>query len=150
MSRSRSASLVLTLVFASGCSTLDNPTIISGLAGFATCSVVGAISAPSDERPEMHAALWGAACSSAAMMTSEILTADESKRTTKASLQKMRSEDSLQELRIKNSILNSKGYENLDFETKEKLKGDWTVYKIDNWILDRGKVKHEDMEIEFE
>ncbi len=141
---------LLMLVLSAGCSTLNNPTVLSGLVGFAGCSVIGAATAPSDEKPEMHGLLWGTSCSTLGMLATELLTSENNKNSKKLSLQKMRSEDSLEELKIKNSILNSKGYEDLDFVTKEKLKGDWTIYKIDNWILDRGKIKHEDMEIEFQ
>jgi hypothetical protein len=141
---------LLILITNSGCSTMNNKTLASGLIGFLSCSAIGAISAPKDEKPEMHGLLWGSVCSSASMLGAELLDTKRKSKYQKSKLLNLRSEDSIEELKIKNSILNSQEYSRLDIETKNKLNGKWSIYKTDNWFMEGEKLKHENLEIEFE
>ena len=141
--------LIVLLNFLTGCSTLNKKTIIAGATGFVVCSAIGAISAPSDEKKEFHGAMWGGLCSSAAMLTNEVLEGNKEKKKVAEMLKQYRGTELKDELILKESLLSSPEIKNIDPRIREKLNGNWSIYKIDNWILDGGKIKHEDMEIEF-
>lgn len=135
--------------FCFGCSSLNNKTVVTGVVSFLSCSAIGAATAPEDEKPEMHGLMWGTACSSLGMIASELIQDNSNNKRSNNKLLQLRNDDSIEELRIKNSLLDSDAYESLDIETKNKLNGPWSIYKIDNWVLDGEKLKHENMEIEF-
>jgi len=124
--------LLLLIVFmSSGCASLKNKTLMAGLASFVPCSIIGAVSAPKDERGEMHGALSGSACAAAGMAISEIFF--EKKNEIKNLEQHhMNSMNNLKNEAIE-SVYKSSSYKQFSKKTKDKLQGNWKLYESKQW-----------------
>ena len=134
----------------SGCSTLlESKTLVTGLASFLGCSAIGAIVSPEEIRTEYSAGFLGFGCAAGSMAAVEYYETIKGKNREKEMLNTLRGKDFQNEVSIRKSLLQSQGFKNLDPKTKEKLKGNWSIYKTNNWILNEGKVFHEDLEINF-
>lgn len=142
---------ILLILFCSalvGCSTLKNKTLLAGAASFAVCSLIGSNSAPKDENKNMHGALYGGLCSTAAMAITELIEdGPKDRELKKLREQQLQLEDS--EIDIRKQILKSKSIKSLDKSVQESLKGNWDVFTKTEWFFDGKKLRHENMEIEF-
>ena len=143
--------MFLTFLFmmSSGCALLESKTLVTGLASFLGCSTLGAAVSPKGINSEYSAGFLGFACATGSMAAVEYYDLVRTKRSDKEILHKLRSKDFKNEVSIRKSLLRSKGFKNLDPNMKEKLQGNWSIYKINNWILDNGRLLHEDLEIKF-
>ncbi len=140
--------LIISALLVMGCSSLNNRTLLAGATSFVVCSLVGANSAPEDENKNMHGAMYGGLCSTAAMAISEVLEdRDKDKQISKVKEIDIKAETL--DLDVRKQILKSKSIKSLDKSVQESLKGNWDVYQKTEWIFDGEKLKHENMEIEF-
>lgn len=134
----------------SSCSSLNNKTLLYGAGSFIACSLIGSHKAPKDEDRDMHGALYGGLCSTAAMAINEIVE-DRSKEHNRTiqKLEKKKIKDEQFELDVRRKLLNSKSIQSLDKSIQENLKGNWDAYSKSEWIFDGEKLIHEDLEIKF-
>ena len=131
-----------------GCSTMKNRTVMAGVTSFAVCSLIGANASPEDENKNMHGALYGGLCSTAAMMISEIIDSSPKDKEIIELKSRLLKEEAL-EVDIRTEVLSSPSIKNLDQSVQDSLKGKWDVYKKSDWIFDGEKLNHENMEIRF-
>ncbi len=133
---------IILLINFSGCSSLDNKTVKAGIAAFLTCSLVGAVTAPKTEKSEMHAGLYGGLCATGGMLLTETYFNSQNDKVKK-------SENEINELDIRNSIIKSKVFKSMDRKTKAKLMGEWDVFSKSEWFINGDKLTHENIEIKL-
>ena len=140
--------LIIFIIFQTGCSTFKGRTLLVGATSFAACSILGASVAPDGEKKSMHAIASGSVCSSLSMGASEIIKNYKNEEE-RIKIDKQRVKDSVSILEVKNNLLTSSKFNQLDKKTREDLKGEWDIYKVSIWVSDGRKLIHEDLHIKF-
>lgn len=128
-----SFTLLFFIISLLGCSTNSKSRMAFTGIGFGTGAVIGAASAPRDERPEMHAVYWGSIVGLAAALAANYYYSDES------SLDVLRLEN--EKLKAQLDIFQSGTVKELitsrvrEQEVKSgSKKMNVKVYKVDKWI----------------
>ncbi|AHI05375.1 hypothetical protein BDW_04335 [Bdellovibrio bacteriovorus W] len=125
--------LFITSLSLLGCATNSKSRLALTGVGFGTGAIIGAASAPRDERPEMHAVYWGSIVGLAAALAANYYYSDES------SLDVLRLEN--EKLKAQMDIFQSGAVKELvtsrvrEQEVKSgSKKVNIKVYKVDKWI----------------
>lgn len=137
------ALICIIIILSLGCSTKPKEALTQTLIASAVGAVVGGLSAPRGERPEAHAALWGA---SAGLVVGGVSLYQMSQRQTKEESDKVRalSQELAQYKDQFEPKLQKEGVGLNESPLPQGLRGfvrpgKWKHYKLDRWVKDEAQ-----------
>ena len=145
--------LATALLFTSSCATPKKSRLAATTLAFAGGSLIGAQTAPKDERKELHSMYWaGIAGLSAAVISNYVYSEEEELLKARLELEKMKAEMDLLQNSKKILVKEGTGYfqnpQGEQFFQKGKAK--WRIYEIDQWVKDGPyRLYHQDKMVEL-
>ncbi|MCE3009304.1 MAG: hypothetical protein LW875_01660 [Proteobacteria bacterium] len=141
------------MILLSGCATPKKSRLAATTLAFAGGAVIGAQTAPKDERKELHSMYWaGIAGLTAAVISNYIYSEEDELLKARLEVEKLKAEMDLLQNSKKILIKEGTGYfqnpQGEQFFQKGKAK--WRIYEIDQWVKDGPyRLYHQDKLVEL-
>jgi hypothetical protein len=145
--------LTATSLITTSCSTPSKNRIAATLGGFTVGAAIGAATAPTGERQDMHAMYWGGILGLGSAVASNLYFSEEALvKTSQLENDKMKAELELIQNANKVLIKEGKGYfkNSSGEEYFQTGKAKWRIYQVDKWSKDGpNRLFHQDRMVEL-